>query len=216
LLTIHLKQFDLKSLSLSVITHNIYMMKHIYIFPRYSGDEDSDWYQRAKQEIMIRDTSVIVNPLSLPNWDNPDITTFLSFIERRLPQNEIDSNTYFVGHSVGCKAALLYLSELQKKNKSLKIGGLMCVAGWWTIDTPWPQLEQWINISVDYEKIKEICNHNIVTLISDNDPFTSDTLTNKKLWEEKVNAKVRIVHDAKHFNTDGLAAILDELLLFCR
>jgi len=188
-------------------------MKKIYLFPRYSGTEDSDWYQQAKQKIMVSDKSVMVIPLSLPNWDNPDITTFLSFIERRLPQNEIDSNTYFVGHSVGCRAALFYLNELKKKNQSLRIGGLMCVAGWWTVDNPWPQLEQWINISVDYDGIREMCNENITTLISDNDPFTSDTPTNKNHWEKNLNAKVLIVPNAKHFNNDGFEAIVEELRL---
>ncbi len=188
-------------------------MKKIYIFPRYGGDEDSDWYHQAKQEIMMHDKSVLVILLSLPNWDNPDITPFLSFIECRLPQTEIDSDTYFVGHSVGCRAILLYLNELQKENQSLRIGGLMCVAGWWLVDKPWPQLEQWINISVDYEGIRKISNGNITTLISDNDPFTSDTLTNKYLWKKNLNARVRIVPNAKHFNNDGFDAIVEELRL---
>jgi len=188
-------------------------MKKIYLFPRYSGDEDSDWYQKAKQEMTSGYKSVRVIPLSLPNWDYPDVTTFLSFIEHRLPLFEIDSDTYFVGHSVGCRAALLYLNELQKKNQSLRIGGLMCVAGWWTVDKPWPQLEQWIHICVDFEGIKKTCNGNITTLISDNDPFTSDTSTNKNLWETNLNARVRIVQNAKHFNNDGFDAIDEELRL---
>ena len=188
-------------------------MKKIYLFPRYSGDEDSDWYQQAKQEMMSGDKSVLVTLLSLPNWDYPEVTTFLSFIARKLPQFEIDSDTYFVGHSVGCRAALLYLNELKKENQSLRIGGLMCVAGWWFVDKPWPQLEQWMNISVDYNGIREMCNGNITTLISDNDPFTSDTLTNKYLWGKILKARVRIVQNARHFNNDGFDAIVEELRL---
>lgn len=188
-------------------------MKKIYIFPRYGGNEDSDWYKKAEQEMLSGDKSVLVTPLSLPNWDNPDIITFLSYIERRLPQTEIDSDTYFVGHSVGCRAVLLYLNELKKKNQSLRIGGLMCVAGWWTVDNPWPQLEQWINISVDYDGIREMCNENITTLISDNDPFTSNTQLNKEFWEKNLNAKVLIVPNAKHFNNDGFDVIVEELRL---
>jgi len=189
-------------------------MKRIYIFPRYSGDENSDWYGKAKREIMLKDTDIMVIPLSFPNWDKPDVSEFFSFIEQAIPCNEIDSGTYFVGHSVGCKAALLYLNELQMRDPLLKIGGLMCVAGWWTIDNSWSQLEQWINISVDYKRIREICNHHIVTILSNNDPYTSDTPLNKKLWEEKLNAKVIIVPDAAHFNTDGFDSIIHELGLF--
>jgi uncharacterized protein len=191
-------------------------MKRIYIFPRYSGDENSDWYQKAKQEIMLKESDVLVKPLSFPNWDKPDVSEFLSFIEQAIPYHEIDSGTYFVGHSVGCKAALLYLNELQMRYPLLKIGGLMCVAGWWTIDNSWSQLEQWINISVDYKRIREICNHHIVTILSDNDPYTSNTVLNKKLWEEKIHAKVIVVPDAAHFNTDGFDRIIHELTHFIK
>lgn len=189
-------------------------MKRIYIFPRYSGDEHSDWYQIAKKEIMNKNSDVLVIPLSFPNWDKPDVSEFLSFIEKAIPYHGINSGTYLVGHSVGCKAAILYLNELQKKYPTVKIGGLMCVAGWWTIDNPWSQLEQWINISVDYERIRKICNQPIVTILSDNDPYTSDTLLNKKLWEEKVHAKVIEVPGAAHFNTAGFDRIIQEISLF--
>lgn len=191
-------------------------MKRIYIFPRYSGDENSDWYQQAKQEIMLKEKGVLVIPLSFPNWDKPDVSEFLSFIEQEIPYHGIDSGTYFVGHSVGCKAALLYLNELQMREPLRKIGGLMCVAGWWTIDNSWSQLEQWINISVDYIKIQEVCNHNIVTILSDNDPYTSDTQSNKNLWEEKVNSRVIVVPGAAHFNTDGFDRIIHEIGLLIR
>lgn len=189
-------------------------MKRIYIFPRYSGDENSDWYQKAKQKLMLKDKDVLVIPLTLPNWNNPDISEFLAFIEQKIPQNEIDSNTFFVGHSVGCRAALLCLNEVQKKNVHLKIGGLMCIAGWWTVDDPWPQLDQWIDITIDFNRIQEICNHNITNLISDNDPYTSDTQKNKKLWEDRLNAKVFIIPDAKHFNIEGADRIISELSVF--
>ena len=189
-------------------------MKHIYIFPRYSGNENADWYQKAKAEIMIKNSQTLVTPLSLPNWDKPEIAEFLSFIEYLIPLGDIDADTYFVGHSVGCRAALLYLNELQQRKPGLKIGGLMCVAGWWSVDNPWPQLEQWINISFDCKKMADICNHNIIALISDNDPYTTDTQTNKNIWEEQIDAKVVIVPEAKHFNYDGYEEIIEELLLF--
>ena len=189
-------------------------MKRIYIFPRYNGDENSDWYQEAKEEIRRSGSGIQVIPLSLPNWAKPNTTEFLSFIETEIPMNKIDSETFFIGHSVGCRAALLYLNELQKKNSSIKIGGLMCIAGWWNIDKPWPELVQWMNINADYNAIQKICNHNIVTLISDNDPFTSDTQSNKSLWEENLNAKVHIIPNAKHFNNEGYAEIMNEIKQF--
>ncbi len=192
-------------------------MKRIYIFPRYSGDENSDWYQQIKHVSFFTDLNITIIPLSFPNWDKPTCTEFLTFIKQVIPETEIDNNTYFVGHSVGCKAALLYLSELHTKKPELKMGGLMCVAGWWKVDNPWPQLYQWTNMQLDFEGIRDICNKNIVCLLSNNDPFTSDWQANKTEWETNLNAKVLIVPGAKHFNgTEGFSEIRNELLSFAK
>lgn len=192
-------------------------MKRVYIFPRYSGDENSDWYQQIKQASCFSDENIKIIPLSLPNWDKPSCTEFLVFIKQVISEIEIDNNTYFVGHSVGCKAALLYLNELHNKYPELKAGGLMCVAGWWKVDNPWPQLNQWTNMQLDFKGIQDICNNNIICILSNNDPFTSDWQANKEEWEANLNAKVLIVHGAKHFNdTEGFTEIRNELLSFTK
>jgi predicted alpha/beta hydrolase family esterase len=190
-------------------------MKRIYIFPRYSGDENSDWYQKVQREFVHNDKNITIIPLTLPNWDKPSTDEFLSFIREVIPENKIDSNTYFIGHSIGCKAALLYLNELHISNPKLIMGGLLCVAGWWSIDKPWPQLKPWIKMPIDFKGIKLICSNNIVSILSDNDPYTSDTQSNKKLWEKNLSAKVVIVPGAKHFNdSEGLIEIINEILPF--
>lgn len=149
----------------------------------------------------------------MPNWDKPTCNEFLAFIKEVIHETEIDHNTYFVGHRVGCKAALLFVNELHRKNPELKIGGLMCVAGWWKVDNPWPQLNQWINIPLDFKGIQQICSYNIKCDLSDNDPFTSECQANKKEWEANLNAKVLIVTCAKHFNdTEGFPKIITELI----
>lgn len=189
-------------------------MKRIYIFPRYSGDENSDWYQKVQREFVHNDKNINIIPLTLPNWDKPSTEEFLAFIREVIPENKIDSNTYFIGHSIGCKAALLYLNELHTNNPKLRMGGLLCVAGWWNIDKPWPQLKPWIKMPIDFKGIKLICSNNIVSILSDNDPYTSDTQSNKKQWEENLSAKVVIVPGAKHFNSEGLIEIINEILPF--
>ena len=190
-------------------------MKRIYIFPRYSGDENSDWYQKVQREFVHNDKNINIIPLTLPNWDKPSTDEFLSFIRQAIPENKIDSNTYFIGHSIGCRAALLYLNDLHINNPTLRMGGLLCVAGWRSIDKPWPQLKSWIKMPIDFKGIKEICSNNIVSILSDNDPYTSDTQSNKKQWEENLSAKVVIVPGAKHFNdSEGLIEIINEILPF--
>ena len=68
-------------------------MKRIYIFPRYSGDENSDWYQKVQREFVHNDKNINIIPLTLPNWDKPSTDEFLSFIRQAIPENKIDSNT---------------------------------------------------------------------------------------------------------------------------
>ena len=54
-----------------------------------------------------------------------------------------------------------------------------------------------------------------MSILSDNDPYTSDTQSNKKQWEENLSAKVVIVPSAKHFNdSEGLIEIINEILPF--
>lgn len=186
-------------------------MKRIYIFPRYSGNESSDWYQQAISDLYASDEEISCTVLNLPNWDKPDPAEFLSFIKTRMSVDDLNENSYFIGHSVGCQAALLFLDFLAKAHTGFKIGGFLCIAGWWTVDKPWEQLKFWIDQPNDFDKIKEVCNNNISCLLSDNDPFTSDTFSNQKEWEEKLNAKVTVIPNAKHFNTDGYVEVIAEI-----
>jgi hypothetical protein len=110
---------------------------------------------------------------------------------------------------------MIYLNEIHKKNSSFKIGGLLCVAGWWTVDKPWPQLKKWTDSVLDFKGLQHICSNNIVVLLSDNDPFTSNTMENKNLWEKNLNAKVMIVPNVRHFNeNEGFVEIINEISAF--
>lgn len=175
-------------------------MKKVYIFPRYSGNENSDWYKKLKEDFQLISPEIEIIPLSIPNWDQPTIEGFLQFISTAIPVKELDVNTFFVSHSIGCKAAMIYINKLYNSNPEIKIGGLMCVAGWWKIDKPWLQLKPWINFELQYQQIKTSCNNNLISILSDNDPFTSDFISNKNDWENLLNAKVILVPKAKHFN----------------
>lgn len=192
-------------------------MKKVYIFPRYFGNENSDWYKSAHLEISAIDPNIQIIPLTLPNWDKPSIDEYISFIEQEIPLSNLDESTYFMGHSIGCRAALLYLNKLHTDMPDLRIGGLMCVAGWWKLDKSWPQLQEWMNLKFNYEGIQHICSNNIRCILSTNDPYTTNTTENKKAWEDNLKSKVIIVPKAKHFNEkEGFEEIMNELMLFTK
>jgi len=108
---------------------------------------------------------------------------------------------------VACRAALRSLAALPP---GLKVAGVLCVAGWWTIDEPWPTIVPWVKATVDLDRARQACDR-FVTLISDNDPFTSDHTENQRLWEERLGARVVVVPGAQHFNLSPQPPVLEQL-----
>jgi predicted alpha/beta hydrolase family esterase len=110
---------------------------------------------------------------------------------------EPDEDTYFVGHSIGCQTIMRYLEGLKNK----KVGGAVFVAGWFYLENleeaEKPIARPWLEIPIDFSKVKSITNK-FVVILSDNDHYDA-VEKNKKIFEEKLNAKVIIEHGRGHF-----------------
>ena len=180
----------------------------IYLVPRWAGNIHSDWYDWL--ELLIREKYQIeIKRLEMPDWNEPDIEKSLNYLIKNVP--EINENTFFIGHSVGCQAILRFIDNKAKQNKNLTVGGFLFVAGWFSVDKPWISLKPWINIEdLNTDLISEIIKFKKV-VISDNDPFTSDYLENKQLWENKFTTNVTIIPNGQHFNRLMEADILKEV-----
>ena len=114
--------------------------------------------------------------------------------------------TILVGHSVGCQAILRFLA-----GREASVAGILCVAGWWTLDAPEPVLEPWIKRPFDPLSVRDAAEK-ISVLISDNDPYTTDTDANRHLWEERLGAHVTVAPGAGHFDRDREPRVLRALL----
>ena len=181
---------------------------NIYLIPRWAGTIHSDWYDWMVLEIKLK-FHVEIHRFEMPDWDQPDISKSIQFLESEI--SELNENTYFIGHSVGCQAILRFIDQQLKVNKNLKIGGFLFVAGWFEVDKPWLSLKPWMKIeNVDFHGISQQINFKKV-LISDNDPFTTDFLKNKSLWYEYINAGVNIYHNKLHFNNSIEIEVLNEI-----
>jgi hypothetical protein len=115
--------------------------------------------------------------------------------------------TCFLGHSVGCQAVLRFLSTMPA---GARTAGVLCVAGWWTVDAPWDTIRPWIDTPFDIARARAVCGR-VITLISDNDQFTADWQTTQQLWAERLGAEVRVIPGAQHFNGSEEPAVLDAL-----
>lgn len=74
----------------------------------------------------------------------------------------------------------------------------------------WDSLKPWVETPINYEAVKTVSS-NFRTLISENDPFTSNFEENAALWKERIGAHVTIAKEAKHFNGIEEPTVLKEI-----
>lgn len=169
------------------------------------------WYPWLYSKISDENNKII--RFNMPNTENPKIEEWVSELDKQV--NNLDENTYFIGHSIGCQTILRYLETKNVDN----IGGILFVAPWLDLlpeaiededsyNTAYP----WIHTGIDFDKIKSVTN-NINCIFSD-DYFVS--LDQKEKFEKLLNAKSTIVSGKGHVSTeDGvneLSEIYDKVL----
>jgi len=185
-------------------------MKKVYLIHGWGGSDSSEgWFGWLKEE--SKKLGIKVISFNMPNTDEPKIEEWIGFLKENA--KDLDEETYFVGHSVGCQAILRYLETL---DSGIKISGVVFVAPWMELDKNTIEEEgeevveiatPWMETPIDFDKIKEHTN-NFLCILSDNDPYVP--LNNKEFFEEKLNAKSVIKHNEEHFNeTKKIPEILE-------
>lgn len=92
-------------------------MPRIFIIHGWEGSPESNWFPWLKQQLSDNGVEVVVP--AMPNSANPKRTEWVAELEKQT--GEIDSDTYFIGHSLGAIAVLLFLQNLPK---DVEAGGL--------------------------------------------------------------------------------------------
>jgi predicted alpha/beta hydrolase family esterase len=185
-------------------------MKKIYLIHGWGGSDSSEgWFGWLKEKAKEKEFEVI--SFNMPNTDKPVIEEWVGFLKENV--KDLDKETYFIGHSIGCQAVLRYLETL---NSDIKVKGCIFVAPWMELDKNTIKEEgkevveiarPWMETPINFEKIKEHTN-NFLCILSDNDPYVP--LSNKEFFEEKLSAKTIIKSSEEHFNkTKEISEILD-------
>lgn len=178
----------------------------LLIVPRWAGNARSDYYPWLTTKVAEGFKEVLA--LDLPHPEAPTLAAWVGGVRAALGEDPAQlSRTVLLGHSVGCQAALRALAELPP---GITIAGLLCVAGWWTVDRPWDSLRPWINTPLDFTRARAAAGC-VRVLISDNDPFTADHEGNRRTWQERLGAEVALVPSARHFNGAEEPAVLEAL-----
>ena len=182
-------------------------MKKVIIVHRWDGDPSADWYPWLKEEVEKKNIRVFIP--EMPDPSKPKIEKWVASLKNKV--KDLDEETFFVGHSIGCQTIIRYLEKLEEKKK---IGGALFVAGWFSLNKLETDEEKkiakpWLERPIDLAKVKKKVK-NIRAIFSDNDPFVP--LQNVRIFEEKLGAKVFVLKDKGHFTKEDGVLELDEVL----
>lgn len=175
----------------------------IVLVPRWAGSGESDFYPWLRERVGL---TVTTAPL-LPSPGAPGIEPTTEAVLRALGDDpDALARTVVMGHSVGAQAAMRALARL---DEGRRVRGLLCVAGWWSVDAPWGALLPWQE-PFAFERARAAAASTKV-LLSDGDPFTTDASATGRLFHERLGAEVVVVPGAKHFNATPQPEVLAAL-----
>lgn len=182
----------------------------LLIIPRWAGTPTSDFYLwlRTRLTALYPRLFESIEALDMPEPQTPTVQAWVDTIVRRIGTNATQAHrTLLLGHSVGCQAVLRAVATLPK---GLAVHGVLGVAGWWSVDQPWPTILPWIKTSFDHTRARA-AGGRIHVLVSTDDPYTADHETTRRLFVERLGAHVRVVEGARHFNRPEEPAVLQAL-----
>jgi serine hydrolase len=186
-------------------------IRRAILVPRFGGDATADWYSAALPQ--LADLGIRTQVVSLlPEPTAPGIDETVAAIAKVAGDDPIEiAQTILIGHSVGSRALLAYLS---RHGVHRTFAGLVSVAGWFKVDdvSSYPALAPWVNLDLNFASIAAATGP-ITVLLADNDPFTADWRANAAEWLGKLGATVRIAHGAGHYTTTSPGPVLDAIYI---
>ena len=185
--------------------------RRLLVVPRWAGRPESDFYPWLLTTLLREhpDLFAEIRVLDLPRPELPDVETWPAAISEALGTDADQlANTYVLAHSVGCQAVLRSLGRLPEGSQ---VAGFLAVAGWFAIDKPWDSIRPWLAPIPELPRARAAAQK-LLVLLSDNDPFTSDSAANQRDWEERLGAHVKLAPAALHFNAPIEPAVLAALL----
>ncbi|MDE1191787.1 MAG: alpha/beta hydrolase [Arachidicoccus sp.] len=174
-------------------------MKLVYIIHGYKASADHHWFGWLKNELGKRNITAII--LSMPNSENPLKDEWVSYLQKNII---IGRNTFIVAHSLGCIATLLFINKT-----NAKIGGFIGVSGFDEKLKGMPDLDNFIDNDIVYEKI--IANVSKRIVFASPEDYIVPFQLSEKLAKD-IKAPLISVPNAGHFMADDGYVSFPELL----
>lgn len=164
-------------------------MKRVFIIHGYTDRPGKNWFPWLQRELEQLGAEVTVP--AMPNTLAPWYHKWLNHLQQVV--GEVDEDTYFVGHSLGCPTILRFLENLPEGKKA---GGAVLVAGF-AESIHLTQLNSFTSDQWNDDKIKRSVGE-IVLINSDNDQHVPLAIGER--MRDRFDAKLVVLHDAGHIN----------------
>ncbi len=172
-------------------------MRNVILIHGWGGRPQRDWFPWAKKELEKNGLDVIIP--KMPDTENPIIKKWINKIDE-ISRN-IQKDTVFIGHSIGCQAILRFL---ETQNDNFKINKLILIAPWWFLDLESKEekaiAKPWLETFIDFNKIKAKVGK-IICVFSDDDPVVPLD-KNINFFREKLNPEIIIKDNMGHFTQE--------------
>lgn len=177
-------------------------IERILVTPRWAGTPDDDWYPWLVEQAPTLAPGLTIERLPLPDRLAPTIAGCIDAFGAALDAGD-PATTLCIGHSVSVQGWLRTFEARPDR----QVGGLLGIAGWWSVDSRWDSIIPWLDTPHDLAAIRRACPR-IRVLISTTDPYTADYEINTRRWLERLDAEVDLIADAAHFNAAVEPAVL--------
>lgn len=192
------------------------MNKKVVIVHGWGFTPEHNWYQWLGDKLRSEGFEVIIP--EMPETETPHIESWVSKLAE--VAGEIDENTYFVGHSIGCSTILHYLERAPNE-----CGGVFLVGGWMMLNEG--KLAE--EVKEFGPIVREIADEWIVsmqgmqfprvrakapgfTVFLSEDDYYVPRKENKILFLEKLGAEVISMDGKGHFTTEDGVSEVPEVL----
>jgi predicted alpha/beta hydrolase family esterase len=181
-------------------------MKRVFIVHGW-GDRPSDhWIPWLKQQLERKGISVVAP--AMPNTDAPVIGLWVSHLNGEV--GEVDPDTYYVGHSIGCQTILRHLEQLPAGGV---VRGAAFVAPWFHLANQNADeaaiARSWIDTPIDFDRVAQHLPE-LTAFFSTDDIWVPPD--NQALFEQRLAARTHLLEGRKHFGVESGMTTFPELL----
>lgn len=166
------------------------------------------WFPWLQSKLEAKGFSVVTP--ALPETNEPKIENWVPAL--RAAVGELDSETYFIGHSLGCQTIARYLADLEAGEAA----GVLYVAGFFnslTLDDDEDELvwEAWRTTPIDLARVKARAPRS-VAMFSANDEYVP--LSNADRFKNELGSEIIVEQGRGHWSFSDTTEVPDILEVF--